>query len=119
MATTGMILFGTTQLIPQMLQQVLGYSALDAGLALTAGGLATLVAVPFAGKLSDKVDVRYLLFPALLVQAGALWNMAHLNADISFADAAIARLYHSVRSAERSVGKECVRTCGFRLSPDH
>src|SRR3546814_2801044 len=70
MATTGMILFGTTQLIPQMLQQVLGYSALDAGLALTAGGLATLVAVPFAGKLSDKVDVRYLLFPALLVQAG-------------------------------------------------
>src|SRR3546814_14810574 len=77
MATTGMILFGTTQLIPQMLQQVLGYSALDAGLALTAGGLATLVAVPFAGKLSDKVDVRYLPFPALLVQAGALWNMAH------------------------------------------
>src|SRR3546814_48087 len=79
-----------------MLQQVLGYSAVDAGLALTAGGLATLVAVPFAGKLSDKVDVRYLLFPALLVQAGALWNMAHLNADISFADAAIARLYQSV-----------------------
>src|SRR3546814_10455068 len=58
MAATGMILFGTTQLIPQMLQQVLGYSALDAGLALTAGGLATLVAVPFAGKLSDQVDVR-------------------------------------------------------------
>ncbi|HVI99534.1 MAG TPA: DHA2 family efflux MFS transporter permease subunit [Sphingomonas sp.] len=96
MMTTGMILFGTTQLIPQMLQQVLGYSALDAGMALTAGGLATLVAVPFAGRLSDKVDVRYLLFPALLVQAGALWNMAHLTADISFADAAIARLYQSV-----------------------
>ena len=96
MATVGMILFGTTQLIPQMLQQVLGYSALDAGLALTAGGLATLVAVPFAGRLSDKVDVRFLLFPALLVQAGALWNMANLNADISFSDAAIARLYQSV-----------------------
>ena len=33
MAITGLILFGTTQLIPQMLQQVLGYSSLDAGLA--------------------------------------------------------------------------------------
>ncbi|MGN6271173.1 MAG: DHA2 family efflux MFS transporter permease subunit [Sphingomonas sp.] len=96
MATTGMILFATTQLIPQMLQQVLGYSALDAGLALTAGGLATLAAVPFAGRLADKVDVRFLLFPALLIQAGALWNMSHLTADISFGDAAMARLYQSV-----------------------
>jgi len=96
MATTGMILFGTTQLIPQMLQQVLGYTAMDAGLALTAGGLATLVAVPFAGRLADKLDVRFLLFPALLIQAAALWNMSHLTADISFSDAAMARLYQSM-----------------------
>ena len=96
MATTGLILFGTTQLIPQMLQQVLGYSALDAGLALTAGGLATLVMVPVAGKLSDAVDVRFLLFPALLVQAAALWNMSNLNANITFGDAAMARLYQSM-----------------------
>jgi len=96
MAVTGMILFGTTQLIPQMLQQVLGYSAMDAGLALTAGGLATLVMVPIAGRLADKVDVRFLLFPALLIQAAALWNMSHLNADMSFGDAATARLYQSI-----------------------
>jgi DHA2 family multidrug resistance protein len=95
MGVTGMILFGTTQLIPQMLQQVLGYSAFDAGLALTAGGLATLVMVPVAGRLSGVVDVRLLLFPALLVQAFALWNMSHLTADISFADAAIARLFQA------------------------
>nr|WP_246346941.1 DHA2 family efflux MFS transporter permease subunit [Sphingomonas jinjuensis] len=96
MAITGMILFGTTQLIPQMLQQVLGYSSLDAGLALTAGGVATLVAVPFAGRLAGVVDVRFLLFPALLVQAAALWNMSHLTADITFWDAATARLYQAV-----------------------
>jgi DHA2 family multidrug resistance protein len=96
MATVGMILFATTQLIPQMLQQVLGYSAMDAGLALTAGGLATLAAVPFAGRLADKVDVRFLLFPAMVIQAAALWNMAHLNAEISFGDAAMARLYQSI-----------------------
>jgi len=96
MAITGMILFGTTQLIPQMLQQVLGYSALDAGLALTAGGVATLVMVPFAGRLAGVVDVRLLLLPALLVQAAALYNMANLNADISFADAAMARFYQAM-----------------------
>ncbi|WP_353204490.1 DHA2 family efflux MFS transporter permease subunit [Sphingomonas sp.] len=96
MAVTGMILFGTTQLIPQMLQQVLGYTSFQAGLALTLGGLATLVAVPFAGRLSGKVDVRLLLFPALLVQAFALWNMTHLNAEITFHHAAIARLFQAM-----------------------
>ncbi|WP_374942694.1 DHA2 family efflux MFS transporter permease subunit [Sphingomonas sp.] len=96
MALTGMILFGTTQLIPQMLQQVLGYSALDAGLAMTAGGIGTLVAVPFAGWLSGKADVRFLLFPALISQAAALWYMTGFTADISFADAATARLFQSV-----------------------
>ena len=96
MTITGIILFSTTQLIPQMLQQVLGYSALDAGLALTFGGFATLAAVPFAGRLSDKVDVRFLLFPALIVQGLALWHMSTLTADMSFSDAAIARLFQAV-----------------------
>ena len=96
MGVTGMILFGTTQLIPQMLQQVLGYTSFQAGLALTFGGVATLVMVPFAGRLSGVVDVRLLLFPALLVQAFALWNMTHLNADITFLDAGVARLYQAM-----------------------
>ncbi|HEX4271419.1 MAG TPA: DHA2 family efflux MFS transporter permease subunit, partial [Rhizomicrobium sp.] len=41
MLLMGLIVFGTTQFIPQLLQQVLGYTATNAGLALTAGGLAT------------------------------------------------------------------------------
>ena len=96
MLITGMILFGTTQLIPQMLQQVLGYSALDAGLALTFGGIATLVATPIAGRLVGKVDVRFILGAALLVQAAALYNLAALSADLSFTDAAMARLYQAM-----------------------
>jgi DHA2 family multidrug resistance protein len=96
MGITGLILFGTTQLIPQMLQQVMGYSSFDAGLALTLGGLATLVAVPFAGRLVGKVDARILLGGALVVQAAALWNMSHFSVDISFADAAMGRLYQAV-----------------------
>lgn len=96
MTMTGMMLFATTQLIPQMLQQVMGYSALDAGLALSAGGIATLAVVPFAGILSDRVDVRYLLLPGILMQAAALWYMSRFTADISFGDAAFGRLVQSV-----------------------
>lgn len=92
MTITGAVLFGTTQLIPQLLQQVLGYTAFDAGLALTFGGIATLVAVPIAGKLVGKIDVRLILGPALLVQAAALWNLAGLSDQLTFVDAATARL---------------------------
>ena len=96
MMITGLILFGSTQLIPQMLQQVLGYSALDAGLALTLGGIGTLVAVPIAGRLTGKVDVRIILISALVMQAAALWNLSHFDAGISFGDAAMGRLYQSI-----------------------
>jgi DHA2 family multidrug resistance protein len=96
MMLTGMVLFGTTQLIPQMLQQVMGYTSFDAGLALTAGGFVTLMAVPVAGRLSGVVDVRFLLIPALLVQALALWHMSHLTAEITFGDAAFARGIQSI-----------------------
>ena len=96
MGITGLILYGTTQLIPQMLQQVFGYSSFDSGLALTLGGIATVVAVPFAGVMTGRVDVRLMLGTALLIQAGALWHMTHLNGDITFLDAAVARLFQAI-----------------------
>jgi DHA2 family multidrug resistance protein len=92
----GMILFGTTQFIPQLLQQVLGYTATDAGLALTAGGVATILAMPVVGALTGRVDARILVGFAFVVEALALWNMSHLNTDMSFADAATARMWQAV-----------------------
>lgn len=93
---TGVIVFGTTLFIPQLLQQVLGYSATDAGLALTAGGLATIFVMPIVGVLSGRVDSRYLIGGAFIVQGLALLNMSHLNTAMSFTDAAMARMYQSV-----------------------
>ncbi len=114
MGITGMILFGTTQLIPQMLQQVLGYSSFDAGLALTFGGIATLLAVPVAGRLTGSVDVRILLGGALLVQAAALWHLSGFSADISFTDAAIARAYQAVALPFLFVPINAVAYAGLR-----
>ena len=65
MLTTGFVLFGTITLMPQMLQQVFGYTATNAGLALTTGGFATLVMMPVVGQLAGRVDTRLLLIPAL------------------------------------------------------
>jgi DHA2 family multidrug resistance protein len=93
---TGVIMFSTTQFIPQLLQQVIGYTATDAGLALTAGGAATLLVLPVVGVMSGKVDARLLVGAAFVVEAFAFWNMSHLDTQLSFAAAAMSRLYQSV-----------------------
>ncbi|WP_206245327.1 DHA2 family efflux MFS transporter permease subunit [Novosphingobium terrae] len=92
MLTTGAVLFGTTAILPQMLQQVFGYDASTAGMAMTTGGLATLVAMVIVGRLAGKVDTRLLLIPALASQAAALWYMTGWNTQISFHDASMGRL---------------------------
>jgi DHA2 family multidrug resistance protein len=93
---TGVIIFGTTLFIPQLLQQVLGYTATDAGLALTLGGVATIVAMPIVGILSGKVDSRLLVGGAFLVEGFALLNMTHLDVEMSFGAAATARMFQAV-----------------------
>jgi len=96
MLLMGLIVFGTTQFIPQLLQEVLGYTATNAGMALTAGGIATLLMMPLAGFLSTRVDARLLIGFALVMQAIALWNMSGLDTNMSFGDAAVARMIQSV-----------------------
>ncbi len=92
MMTTGVVLFGTTQLIPQFAQDVLGYTATSAGLALTTGGIATLCMMPITGMVVGKVDTRLLLAPALLLQVAALFVMSHWNGAIGYQSLAAGRL---------------------------
>ncbi|UAK26376.1 DHA2 family efflux MFS transporter permease subunit [Sphingomonas nostoxanthinifaciens] len=92
MFAAGMVIFGTTQLIPQFAQQVLGYTATNAGLALTTGGIATLLMMPLTGVLSGRVDTRLLLVPALALQAAAFFVMTGWNSSIAYGDISTARL---------------------------
>ena len=93
---TGVIIFGTTQFIPQLLQQVLGYTATSAGMAMTAGGLAVLLVMPLSGILSSKVDPRLLIGFSFTVQGLAMWNMTHLDTQAAFSSFAIARMLQSI-----------------------
>lgn len=93
---TGLIIFGTTQFIPQLLQQVIGYTATDAGMAMTAGGIATILMLPVSGVLSNKVDPRWLIGFSFTIQGLAMLNMSHLSTDLSFSSAALARMFQAV-----------------------
>jgi DHA2 family multidrug resistance protein len=92
----GLIIFGSTQFIPQLLQEVLGYTATSAGMALTAGGLATIVMMPLSGVLSSRVDLRALIGFGLVMQVLAFWYMTHLSTQMSFDDAALARIIQAI-----------------------
>ncbi|PVA08940.1 EmrB/QacA family drug resistance transporter [Pelagivirga sediminicola] len=92
----GLLVFGTIQIVPQMLQQVYHYSSYNAGLALTYGGVISIFMMPVAGVLTGKVDTRALLLPAFAMQAVAFWWLAGFNLQSTFADAAWARFMTSI-----------------------
>jgi EmrB/QacA subfamily drug resistance transporter len=63
------------------LQDVLGYSALAAGLRIAVLSLAQLVTSVIAGRLSERVPTRWLIGPGLLLVGIGLIVMAGLNGD--------------------------------------
>src|SRR5690348_10059855 len=56
----GFVLYSTTVLIPQLLQQLMGYTAQLAGLVLSPGGAVIMVMMPVVGILVSKLDTRLL-----------------------------------------------------------
>jgi len=92
MLLVGVVMFGSTQLIPQMLQEVLGYSSTDAGLALTFGGVASLVAMGCAGQLSGKVQGRFLLAFGFVMQGLGMWIFSHYDLDTGFYQFGLGRM---------------------------
>jgi DHA2 family multidrug resistance protein len=77
-------IYGTTVLIPLLTQTLMNYSATDAGLILSPGGIATMAVMPLAGWLMARgVDARWLITFALLAVASALYWMTGLTLDVS------------------------------------
>ena len=81
----GMVLFGSTVLIPEFLQSSLGYTAERAGMALSPGGLVLMFMMPIAGVItSTKIDPRLLISMGFLGTAYSLYNMTIINLQIDF-----------------------------------
>ncbi|MCU1257785.1 MAG: drug resistance transporter, EmrB/QacA subfamily [Bryobacterales bacterium] len=93
----GIVLFGTTVVIPQFLQSLLGYSAMKAGEALSGGGFAMMIMMPIAGVLVSRVDARFMIATGFAMTAASLYHMAtHLNLQIDFQTAAMLRVYQTL-----------------------
>ncbi|MHC4047605.1 DHA2 family efflux MFS transporter permease subunit [Bradyrhizobium sp. 23AC] len=93
MLGTGAVLISTTQLLPQLLQTELNYTAMLAGLALSPGGIATLVLMPVVGRLVSTVQPKYLIMFGAAIVAFSMWHLTGLTGDITYGYAALSRIF--------------------------
>jgi DHA2 family multidrug resistance protein len=77
-------LFGSIVLLPIFLQSIMGYTSFYAGLVLGPGGLATMLAMPFAGKLIGKVNPKRLLAVGIAICALSTYMMSQFNLTTDF-----------------------------------
>jgi DHA2 family multidrug resistance protein len=84
MFMVGVSLYSSTVLIPQFLQEIMGYSAEQAGMAVSSGGLALMFLFPVAGALAPKFDPRWLVAMGFTITTFGLYRMTSVNLNISF-----------------------------------
>lgn len=94
----GFGLFGSTTLIPQMLQSLYGYRAIDAGLVLGPGALVITLFAPIAAQLIQRkiVQPRILIVVSMTVGAAAMWYYSTFNLATDHAHYVLARAFQGL-----------------------
>ncbi len=77
------VLMAVTFLLPVFMQEVLGFTAMQAGLALMPRSLAMFMVTPLVGKLYNKVSPRLFVGVGVLMFAFSAYQMSHYTLDTS------------------------------------
>src|SRR3954468_15617128 len=86
MTVLGFVLFGSMVLLPVMLQTLLGYPPLQAGIAMAPRGIGSFFMMPITGMMTGKFDPRKLLAVGLLLGGGTLLWLSLLNLQAGYWD---------------------------------
>jgi MFS transporter, DHA2 family, multidrug resistance protein len=78
----GVVIYGTVTLLPLFLQDLLGYTAYDSGLAVSPRGIGALISLLIAGQLIGKISSRLLIAVGLGIRAVSLFMLGHINMQI-------------------------------------
>jgi MFS transporter, DHA2 family, multidrug resistance protein len=82
-ACVGVVLYGSTALLPLFLQTLLNYPAVESGLAVSPRGLGSIVSMLIIGRLIGKIDSRYLIAFGFMVLSYSLYVFTGLNLEIA------------------------------------
>jgi DHA2 family multidrug resistance protein len=86
MTMLGFVLYGSMVLLPIMLQTLLGYPSMQAGIAMAPRGMGSLIMMPIVGILTSKIDVRKLLACGFCVAGLTLIWLGSLNLHAGYWD---------------------------------
>jgi DHA2 family multidrug resistance protein len=86
MTILGFVLYGSTVLLPIWLQTLLGYPALQSGMAMLPRGLGSFLFMPVVGILMGKIEPRKLLIFGLCVAGYSLILLGRLNLNAGYWD---------------------------------
>ena len=86
MTVVGFVLYGSLVLLPIMLQTLLGYPSLQAGIAMAPRGIGSFFMMPLTGLMTGKFDARKLLTIGLIVGGVTLLWLSELNLNAGYWD---------------------------------
>ncbi|WP_297421173.1 DHA2 family efflux MFS transporter permease subunit [Clostridium sp.] len=101
-AVLTLAMMGGVYVLPLFLQNVRGYTAMEAGIIMLPGAVVMGIMMPISGNLLNKVGVRALVIPGLIILAGASYELAtaiNMNS-----------------SREHIIFVNCIRSIGIGLS---
>ncbi|HWP96249.1 MAG TPA: DHA2 family efflux MFS transporter permease subunit [Syntrophomonadaceae bacterium] len=75
----GMAFMGGIYVLPLFLQSIRGYSPMESGIILFPAAIASGIMMPLSGKLLNKLGVRKLTIPGLIIVAAASYQLSFLN----------------------------------------
>jgi EmrB/QacA subfamily drug resistance transporter len=84
MLLVALAMFGVFFFVSLYMQNILGFSAVEAGAAFLPMTLLIIVVAPIAGRLSDRFGSRWLMTTGLILLAGQLFYYSTLGADATF-----------------------------------
>ena len=92
----GFALFGSTVLVPEFLQTLMGYSATESGKVLSPAGFVIMALLPITGYLTDRIDPRKLIVAGLVIAAAALWLTSHINLQVDYRTITLYRILQAI-----------------------
>lgn len=79
----GVVIYGTTAILPLFLQDLMGYTAYKSGFAVSPRGIGAIVSMILAAKLIGRVDERILLVIGILIRGTSLFMLGNLDLSMS------------------------------------
>jgi MFS transporter, DHA2 family, multidrug resistance protein len=83
MTIVGAVLYGTTALLPLFLQTLLGYPAVQSGLAVSPRGFGSLASMILVGRLIGTIDSRLLMTFGFILLAISVYMLSGVNLEIA------------------------------------